>query len=82
MQSGLDKKPPQEISLQYLKLSDLDIVYVFGLGDHGTGKTTLIDSLTTRRIADPLLPSFPYVSESIRRTELGMITLKFLELEK
>ncbi|GIX70355.1 hypothetical protein CDAR_408671 [Caerostris darwini] len=81
-ESGFDKKPPQEISLHSLKLSDLDNVYVFVLGDQGTGKTTLIDSLTTRHIYDPLLPSFQYVSESIRVTELGMVPLRLLELNR
>ncbi|GIY33003.1 hypothetical protein CEXT_579671 [Caerostris extrusa] len=56
--------------LQALGLCEVNIVYVFVLGDQGTGKTTLIDYLTTRRIADPLLPSFRHVSESPRWTEL------------
>ncbi|GIY33004.1 hypothetical protein CEXT_579681 [Caerostris extrusa] len=80
--SGCDQKPSQEISLQSLKLSDLDIVYVLVLGDQGTGKTTLIESLTTRRIPDSLLPSFQYVSESTRRTDKGVITLRLLELKR
>ncbi|GIY27039.1 hypothetical protein CEXT_378471 [Caerostris extrusa] len=80
--SGFDRKPLQEISLQSLKLFDLDIVYVFVLGDQGTGKTTLIDTSTTRRIYDHLLPSFQYVSESDRMTDKGMVTLRLLELNR
>ncbi|GIY79043.1 hypothetical protein CEXT_21161 [Caerostris extrusa] len=80
--SGFDQKPPQEISLQSLKLSDLDFVYVFVLGDQGTGKTTLIESSTTRRIYDPVLPSFQYVSESDRMIDKGMVTLRLLELNR
>ncbi|GIX70376.1 hypothetical protein CDAR_408771 [Caerostris darwini] len=80
--SGFDKTPPQEISLHSLKLSDLDIVYVFVFGDKGTGKTTLIDSLTTRHISDPLLPSFQHVNESDRMTGKGMVTLRLLELQR
>ncbi|GIY34719.1 hypothetical protein CDAR_590011 [Caerostris darwini] len=80
--SGFDQNPPQEISLQSLKLSDVDIVYVFVLGDQGTGKTTLIESLTTRRISDPLLPSFQYVTESARMTDMGMVMLRLLELNR
>ncbi|GIX97350.1 hypothetical protein CEXT_693971 [Caerostris extrusa] len=59
-----------------------DVVYVFVFGDQGTGKTTLINSVTTRRISDPLLPSFQYVSESDRMTDMGMITLRLLELNR
>ncbi|GIX70360.1 hypothetical protein CDAR_408691 [Caerostris darwini] len=81
-ESGFDKKPPQGISLESMKTSDLDIVYVFVLGDEGAGKTTLIDSVTTRRIPDPLLPSFQYVSESDRMTAKGAITLRLLELKR
>ncbi|GIX70353.1 hypothetical protein CDAR_408661 [Caerostris darwini] len=81
-ESGFDTKSKQEISLQSLKTSDLDIVYVFVLGDEGVGKTTLIDSVTTRRICDPLLPSFQYVSESDRMTDKGAITLRLLELKR
>ncbi|GIX70349.1 hypothetical protein CDAR_408631 [Caerostris darwini] len=80
--SGFDRKPMQEISLQSLKLRDLDIVYVFVLGDPGTGKTTLIDYIMTRRISDHLLPSFQYVSESDRMTDIGMVTLRLLELNR
>ncbi|GIY79038.1 hypothetical protein CEXT_21131 [Caerostris extrusa] len=80
--SGFDQKLPQEISLQSLKLSDLDIVYVFVLGDQGTGKTTLIDSIITRHVCDPLLPSFQYVRESDRMTDKGMVTLRLLELNR
>ncbi|GIY27043.1 hypothetical protein CEXT_378491 [Caerostris extrusa] len=81
-ESGFDKKSPQQISVQSLKLSDLNIVYVFVFGGKGAGKTTLIDSVTTRRIPDPLLPSFQYVSESTRRTDKGVITLRLLEMKR
>ncbi|GIX71133.1 hypothetical protein CEXT_502791 [Caerostris extrusa] len=52
------------------------------IGDRCTGKTHLIDLLATRRISDPLLPSFEYVSESDCRTEIGVITLRLLELRR
>ncbi|GIX70367.1 hypothetical protein CDAR_408721 [Caerostris darwini] len=74
-QSGFESKPSQ-------KISDLNIVYVFVFGDRNTGKTTLIDSLTTRRISDPHLPSFQHVNESDRMTGKGMVTLRLLELTR
>ncbi|GIX70373.1 hypothetical protein CDAR_408751 [Caerostris darwini] len=64
-----------------VKLYALNIVYVFVIGDPYTGKTHLIDLLATRRIYDPLLPSFEYVSESDRMTDIGVITLRLLELK-
>ncbi|GIX70372.1 hypothetical protein CDAR_408741 [Caerostris darwini] len=81
-ESGFYKDPPK-LTLQALDLCELNIVYAFVLGDQGTGKTTLIDSLTTRRICDPLLPSFEYVSESIPEgSGMNMITLRLLELKR
>ncbi|GIX70370.1 hypothetical protein CDAR_408731 [Caerostris darwini] len=80
-ESGVYKDPPK-LTRKDLDLCELNIVYVFVLGDQGTGKTTLIDTLTTRRIYDPLLPSFQYVSESINMSDMGMITLRFLELKR
>ncbi|GIY33002.1 hypothetical protein CEXT_579661 [Caerostris extrusa] len=81
-QSGFYNKPLQQTSLQDFESCNLNIVYVFVLGDQGTGKTTLIYSLAQRLVSDPLLPSFQYVSEGIRITELGMVTLRLLELNK
>ncbi|GIX71128.1 hypothetical protein CEXT_502771 [Caerostris extrusa] len=80
--NGFESKPPQKISVQPLERSDLNIVYVFMFGDKNTGKTTLIDSLVTSRISDPLLPSFQYVSEAYYKTDVGMITLRLLELNR
>ncbi|GIX97351.1 hypothetical protein CEXT_693981 [Caerostris extrusa] len=80
--SGFERKTPQKISRHPLERSDLNIVYVFVVGDKSTGKTTLINSLTTRRISDPLLPSFQYVSEYNHMTDVGLITLRLLELNR
>ncbi|GIX70362.1 hypothetical protein CDAR_408701 [Caerostris darwini] len=80
--SGFYNKQLQQTSLQGFESCILNIVYVFVLGDQSTGKTSLINSLAQRLVSDPLLPSFQYVSEYIRITELGMVTLRFLELNK
>ncbi|GIY14939.1 hypothetical protein CEXT_730031 [Caerostris extrusa] len=80
--SGIYDKPLHQTSLNAFDLFDLNIMYVFMLGDKSTGKTILIDSLRTRCISDPLLPSFQHVSESDRMTDVGMITLRLLELNR
>ncbi|GIX71135.1 hypothetical protein CEXT_502801 [Caerostris extrusa] len=81
-ESGFYQDPPK-LTRQGLHLCELNIVYVFVLGDQGTGKTTLIDSLTTRRISDPLLPSFQYVSESVPEGSATiLITVRLLELKR
>ncbi|GIX70347.1 hypothetical protein CDAR_408621 [Caerostris darwini] len=57
------------------------IVYVFVCGEKGTGKTTLIEALLTTHIADPDLPSFPFLQEYTyygltERTVLRLVELK------
>ncbi|GIY27041.1 hypothetical protein CEXT_378481 [Caerostris extrusa] len=82
-ENGFYGKSSKLTYLQALDLCEINIVYAFVLGDQGTAKTTLMDSLTTRRIADPLLPSVQYVSESIPDgSDMSMITLRLLELKR
>ncbi|GIX70358.1 hypothetical protein CDAR_408681 [Caerostris darwini] len=69
------------LDLKGLNLSNLCMMYIFVVGVEKTGKTTLVDSLTTRSTTDPFLPSFEHIGEFIRMTELGMVRQRLLELK-
>ncbi|GIY79042.1 hypothetical protein CEXT_21151 [Caerostris extrusa] len=70
-----------DLDFKGLDLSNLCMMYIFVLGAEKTGKTTLVDPLSTISTTDPFLPSFEHIGEFIRMTELGMVKLRLLELK-
>ncbi|GIY27045.1 hypothetical protein CEXT_378501 [Caerostris extrusa] len=83
LSEGLPRFEYRKFDLDFkgLDLSNLCMTYIFVVGAEKTGKTTLVDPLTTRSTTDPFLPSFEHIGEFIRMTELGMIILRLLELK-
>ncbi|GIY68958.1 hypothetical protein CEXT_145931 [Caerostris extrusa] len=60
---------------------NLNIVYIFVVGDETAGKTRLIRAFTNARINDAFLPSFDYVSTYTHQLMSGPLELRIVELQ-